>query len=108
MPLPSKSLILNSNYFTPMEFPIFTEPEFFSKSNFNYVESVNFIDNVIKKPKLVAVNNFEIIKKDIKGYVSPTLLNWVEPYLINSVKKTLFYTEINSNIQVGDRVWIVN
>ena len=108
MPLPSKSLIINSPYFIPMDFPVFTEPEFFSKSNFNYVNSLNFIDTVVKKPKLVAVDNFEVIKKDIKGYVSPRLLNWVEPYLINSVKKTLFYTEINSNIQVGDRVWIVN
>lgn len=108
MPLPSRSLILNSRFFRTMEFPVFTEPEFFSKSNFNYVKSVEFIDNVIKQPKLVAVDNFEIIKKDIKGYVSPRLLNWVEPYLVNSVKKTLFYTEINSNIQVGDRVWIVN
>jgi subtilisin-like proprotein convertase family protein len=35
-------------------------------------------------------------------------LNWVEPYEISGVRKTLFYTEVNTNFQVGDRVYIVN
>lgn len=39
---------------------------------------------------------------------SSRLLNWVEPYVINGVKKTLFYTELNTNLKVGDKVFIVN
>lgn len=39
---------------------------------------------------------------------SPRLLNWVEPYVISGVTKTLFYTEVNSGLKVGDRVFIIN
>lgn len=41
-------------------------------------------------------------------YSSPVLLNWVEPYKVSGVEKTLFYTEVNTNFQVGDRVFIIN
>jgi hypothetical protein len=39
---------------------------------------------------------------------SPRLLNWVEPYEIVGINKTLFYTEVNSELKVGDKVFIVN
>ena len=39
---------------------------------------------------------------------SVKLLNYVEPYKINGVEKTLFYTEVNSGIKVGDKVFIIN
>jgi len=39
---------------------------------------------------------------------SPRLINWVEPYTISGVVKTLFYTEVNSGLSVGDRVFIIN
>ena len=57
---------------------------------------------------LVGVDDLQLKKENTKSYASPRLLNWVEPYEINGVKKSLFYTEVNSNIQVGDRVWIIN
>ena len=57
---------------------------------------------------LVGVDDLQLKMENTKGYVSPRILNWVEPYEINGVKKSLFYTEVNSNIQVGDRVWIIN
>jgi len=40
--------------------------------------------------------------------MSPRLLNWVEPYIISGVRKTLFYTEVNSGLKIGDRVFIIN
>ena len=42
------------------------------------------------------------------SYSSPRLLNWTAPYPINGVNKTLFYTEVNTNFTVGDRVFIIN
>lgn len=39
---------------------------------------------------------------------SPKLLNWVEPYNIAGTNYTLFYSEVNSGLQVGDRVFIIN
>ena len=36
------------------------------------------------------------------------LLNWVEPYVIKGFTKTLFYTEVNTELKVGDRVFIIN
>lgn len=41
-------------------------------------------------------------------YVSPPLLNYVEPYEYKGVNKTLFYTEVNTNFNVGDKVFIIN
>ena len=39
---------------------------------------------------------------------SPRLLNWVEPVVIAGYQKSIFYTEIDSNLKVGDRVFIIN
>jgi len=39
---------------------------------------------------------------------SPRLLNWVEPYKIAGINYTLFYTEVNSGLKVGDKVFIIN
>ena len=38
---------------------------------------------------------------------SPRLLNYVEPYDMGAVVKTLFWTEVNSNLKVGDKVFII-
>jgi len=39
---------------------------------------------------------------------SPKILNWVEPYKIAGIDYTLFYTEVNSGLNIGDRVFIIN
>jgi hypothetical protein len=39
---------------------------------------------------------------------SPKILNWVEPYQIAGINYTLFYTEVNSGLNIGDRVFIIN
>lgn len=41
-------------------------------------------------------------------HVSSPLVNYVEEYEYAGVMKTLFYTEVNSNLKVGDRVFIIN
>ena len=39
---------------------------------------------------------------------SPKILNWVEPYKISDIDYTLFYTEVNSGLNIGDKVFIIN
>lgn len=39
---------------------------------------------------------------------SPKLLNWVEPVIIKGIFKTLFYTDVNSNLKKGDRIFIID
>lgn len=76
-----------------------------------------------KKPILITKPELQNLGKDIKLVnffpllslleggdkpFSPRLINWVEPYEILGEKKTLFYTEVNSGLKVGDRVFIIN
>jgi hypothetical protein len=93
--------------------------------------SISMISNLIStKPKLITKGELQNLGKDIKlvgydplaGLVSNSnktftskLLNWVEPYEIkgianhtNAFTQTLFYTEVNSELKVGDRVFIIN
>ena len=39
---------------------------------------------------------------------SPRLINWVEPIEVSGYIKTLIYTEVDSNLKVGERVFIIN
>ena len=54
-------------------------------------------------------NNITYLKtsKSNKFY-SSRLLNYVEPVEISGYKKTVFYSEINTNLNVDDRIFIVN
>jgi hypothetical protein len=67
---------------------------------------------LVSVPDFIGTPNPYIVeeKEDfgIKQFSSPRLLNYVEPYLFNGYEKTAFYTEVNSNFEVGDRVWILN
>ncbi len=67
---------------------------------------------LISVPDYIGTPNPYIIeqKEDfgIKQFSSPRLLNYVEPYTFNGYEKTAFFTEVNSNFDVGDRVWILN
>lgn len=59
--------------------------------------------------KLVSVNNNFPTAINLTGKpFSPRLLNWVEPIDVNGVLKTLIYTEVDSNMNVGDMVFIIN
>lgn len=57
---------------------------------------------------LVGYDSFNQVAENTKQHVSPILLNWVEPYEVSGARKTLFYTEVNTNFQIGDRVYILN
>ncbi len=48
--------------------------------------------------------------KDVDQNISssPRFLNWVEPITLSGYIKSIFYTEIDSNLKKGDRVFIVN
>ena len=67
---------------------------------------------LVSVPDYIGTPNPYIVeqKEDfgIKQFSSPRLLNYVEPYTFNGYEKTVFYTEVNSNFEVGDRVWILN
>ena len=39
---------------------------------------------------------------------SPRLLNYVEPYTIAGIDYTLFYSEVNTGLNIGDKVFIIN
>lgn len=41
-------------------------------------------------------------------FYSSRLVNYVEPIEIGGYRKTVFYSEVNTNFNVGDRVFIVN
>lgn len=71
---------------------------------------------LVPKPQLQAlkpaftsvfVDPFEGLISDQNKPFSPRLLNWVEPYLITGFRYTSFYTEVNSGLKVGDRVFII-
>lgn len=56
---------------------------------------------------LVDINPLKGLIVDSTKSFSPRLMNWVEPYIIAGQRKTLFYTEVNSGLVVGDRVFII-
>ena len=57
---------------------------------------------------LVAVDPFQDLIYNENKPFSPRIINYVEPYLISGFRKSLFYTEVNSGLKVGDRVFIIN
>ena len=61
-----------------------------------------------KNKKLVGYNPLQDLVSDAGKSFSPRIINWVEPYEIKGINKTLFYTEVNSGLKVGDRVFILN
>ena len=58
--------------------------------------------------KLVGYDPVLGLNSTINRSFSPRLINWVEPYEIKGSIKTLFYTEVNSELKAGDRVFIIN
>lgn len=47
-----------------------------------------------------------VMEKQNKSF-SPRLINWVEPVEISGIRKTSFYTEVNSGLKAGDRIFII-
>lgn len=68
------------------------------------INSSSLRNLILRTPYLTALNN--ISKKSRK--FSSRLINTVEPDDIAGFIKTKIYTEVNTNLVVGDRVFIVN
>jgi hypothetical protein len=58
--------------------------------------------------KLVSTDNLSHSISKSRQTVSPRLVNWVEPVDVSGYTKTLFYTEVSSNLKEGDIVFIIN
>ena len=99
-----------------------TLPNFGVSLNINKQIKDRLRNLVSIKPKLIDYNLYSnlgfdsnivgfdsnLSREDIDKPMSPRLLNYVEPYIISGVRKTLFYTEVNSGLKIGDRVFIIN
>jgi hypothetical protein len=46
-------------------------------------------------------------KTKIRKVHSVKFMNWIEPYTIMGVRYSLFYTEVDHNLSIGDKVFIV-
>jgi hypothetical protein len=96
-------------------------------STFSSANIVN--NNIITKPYLISKEDLSKINNTTIGFnpdvaisledesvvnfkygnpSSPKLLNYVEPYMIAGFQKTLFYTEVNTGLNVNDKVFIIN
>jgi len=47
-------------------------------------------------------------RKSPDKYISSMLINYTEPFEINGEMKTLFFSQLSTDIKVGDRVFIIN
>jgi len=64
-------------------------------------------DQIVSVDNLVSINISGALQSQNNQSFSPRLMNWVEPYVISPYTYSLFYTEVNSNLKEGDRVYIV-
>jgi len=55
---------------------------------------------------IVSINPKDILYKKDKKSFSVKLLNYVEPYLFKGQRYTLFYSEVDHNLKINDRVFI--
>lgn len=130
--------ILNVGYQDIINFNINEYKEKQKELDYRNIESIEVTkiesnkSNPIIKPILLTPS--EVLKKDLSNQLysentfnakddedpfnflitteektfSPRLLNAIEPYFIDGVAKSLFYSEFNTGLKKGDRVFIVN
>jgi len=70
-----------------------------STRNLNISRNIKSEGSLVRKRAIVDYSNLS---------ASPRLINWVEPVIIAGYEKTIIYTEIDSNLKKGDRVFIIN
>ena len=87
----------------PGKFPINTITKKLSTTEKTAVDKVIGTSST---KNIVSVNTKEILYKKSRKTFSTRLLNYVEPYLIKGQRYTLFYTEVEHNLNVGNRVFI--
>ena len=64
--------------------------------------------NSVTDTNLIGTDNFKKIFETTRFSFSSVLLNYIEPEIINGVEKTVFYSEINTELEKGDKVFILN
>lgn len=64
--------------------------------------------NSLSSTNLVGVDNFKKIFETNKFSFSSRLLNYIEPEKIKGIQKTVFYSEVNTEFDKGDKVFIIN
>ena len=84
--------------------PFFKKPILVSPIDNSTVAVGNFVAQT-----LVGIDPLQLISSANQEFkvFSPRLLNFVEPFTIAGIVKSLFYTEVNSGLAVGDRVFII-
>ena len=71
--------------------------------------------NKLGEISLLASQNSSVVSVDVQGVLSNKVrrthsvkfINYVEPYTIKGERYTLFYSEVDTNLEVGDRVFII-
>lgn len=56
---------------------------------------------------IVSVDLNQVVYKKTKKTFSVKFINYIDPYEISGVRYTMFYTEVDHNLEKGDRVFIV-
>ena len=87
----------------PGKFPLQTITKKLSDADKKVVDSTISVNST---KSIVSLNTKEILYKKINKSFSIRLLNYVEPYLVKGQRYTLFYTEVDHNLKLGDRVFI--
>lgn len=62
----------------------------------------------------ISISPTDVVSVDVKQLVSSStnksfsirLIKWVEPYTISGVNYSLFYTEVDHNLSIGDKIFI--
>lgn len=75
------------------------------EKNINLVGFKDILPNTVSNS---ISGDFNALTQSDQKTTSPRLLNWVEPYNYKGFDKTLFYTEINTGLKKGDKVFILN
>jgi hypothetical protein len=93
----SSANIVNNN--------IITKPYLISKEDLSKINSTTIGFNPDFK---ISLEDESVVNFKYGNPSSPKLLNYVEPYVIAGYEKTMFYTEVNTGLNVGDKVFIIN
>ena len=93
----SSTKVVNNN--------IITKPYLISKEDLSKINDNVIVNNLFNN---ISTEDETIVKFKYGNPSSPRLLNHVEKYEIAGFDKTLFYTEVNTGFNVGDKVFIIN
>lgn len=116
MPLPDFTQIGDITYI-PIKRPnvrqvIQQKPQLLNREDiFLYGNNINLVgvNDILPNTTIEEIDNpLEGLIVDTDKPSSPRILNWVEPYKYRGTFKTLFYTEVNTGLKEGDRVFILN